>query len=103
MPQWSRTRVCMTRRTVVQGGYGTRDGYSGWAGGGLYRVPTDAVRGEAADSEAGPGSPTEAGVGGQQARTRPALGTTTPCGRARFAVPRTSPRALGAGYPPPGQ
>ena len=48
----------------VRAGYGTRVGREG-----LYRVPTDAARGEAADSEAGPVSPCKgAGVGGQQAR-----------------------------------
>ena len=53
---WSRGRV---RGGCTGVGYGT-----GWVGGGLYRVPTQPAARGALYSEAGPGSPARAGVGG---------------------------------------
>ena len=63
---------------------------TGWVAGWAIPVPTDLLLGERyPDSEAGPGSPVGAGVGGQDSSGVRLPLTTTPCGRARFAVSGT--------------
>ena len=76
MCPWSRARgvvhVLVDVRAVLRAQAGTRDGYTGWVIGGLYRYPpTDhpLCSRSKPDSEAGPVGPARAGVGGQVQRT----------------------------------